>query len=383
MFVPPHIFEIYLESADAQRYSNLLAVSFVKESPKVAKCPGLNCELFSACSLRKSTVLCKCGRYFCFSCGETAHEPVRCQEAKAWIRILDKIKEGEVAAPERSKPIKNCPNGMCGVPTFKDRGCMYMSCSMCKEHWCWMCGQWGGGPSGKPEPHHVGSCNDPANQFWGYADGAELYSVRFEAHLDAVELSHKLRTVIPATARELGLSDTDFKLTCQAVELLLEYRHFLAWSYAWRMFEIDSEKAATLQDAQATLEGHVERLSEMIEGDAKDPHASWLWTNFGFGDEFSKLANDLWGKPPEASFQLGHLLAALEEDVARIRDIGPPASRQEDAALDGPEMPGALEAHQRRQARRRARARGRGRGRGAPAAVVAQRPRINDRGRGR
>ena len=30
-------------------------------------------------------VQCLCGRYFCFSCGEVAHQPLGCLKAKLWL----------------------------------------------------------------------------------------------------------------------------------------------------------------------------------------------------------------------------------------------------------------------------------------------------------
>jgi hypothetical protein len=44
---------------------------------------------------------------------------------------------------------KRCPNPRCRVPTQKNGGCMHMTCSSCRVHWCWVCkryfhGRWHG-----------------------------------------------------------------------------------------------------------------------------------------------------------------------------------------------------------------------------------------------
>ena len=49
----------------------------------------------------------------------------------------------------KSNRLKKCPNPACGVLTEKLSGCMFMTCTQCREVWCWQCGQWG------KETHHV------------------------------------------------------------------------------------------------------------------------------------------------------------------------------------------------------------------------------------
>merc|ERR1712070_737432 len=51
--------------------------------------------------------------------------------------------------------------------TQRIEGCLYLTCPRCKEHWCWSCGEWGGGPSKRPAPHHVFVCiQPPADPTW-------------------------------------------------------------------------------------------------------------------------------------------------------------------------------------------------------------------------
>ena len=65
--------------------------------------------------------------------------------------------------PRAERP---CPNPRCAAPTLKESGCDFLVCGACREQWCWSCGQWGGGPSGRPPPHHVFACRSAAADAW-------------------------------------------------------------------------------------------------------------------------------------------------------------------------------------------------------------------------
>merc|ERR1719453_2223259 len=93
-----------------------------------------------------------------------------------------------------------------------------MTCPQCNEYWCWQCGDWGGGPSGRPQPHHVWNCNDPVNTEWhGSLDVALLFGDkarykwhhdRYINHLDSLHFAAKLReTVREMCAQMQGLGD--------------------------------------------------------------------------------------------------------------------------------------------------------------------------------
>jgi len=319
LFVPPNIFERFLEPPDHQRYLRLLSVSFVKESPLVAQCPALGCDLFVQGSSRKATVMCQCGSYFCFSCGQEAHEPVPCALAAAWRILREKLRKGDTNAPKRKQKIKNCPNGDCAVPIWKNKGCMFMDCPMCKESFCWMCGQWGGGPSGRPQPHHVFKCNDEVNQFWGFTEGSQFNFSRSEDHLESLEFAERLRKVVRASAASMGLAGDLMDLACQAVEVLIEFRHVLAWSYVWRYFEKDPVKTAPFEQVQSQLEKCVERLSAMLEGDPEKPTAGWLWTNFGVTQDLFLLSSNFDVSPEKI---LRDLLDEIRADGRSLSEVG-------------------------------------------------------------
>merc|ERR1712157_114348 len=118
--------------------------------------------------------MCGCGHSFCFSCALGAHAPAKCSSARIWKDKQEKMKA--LAPSELFGDTKRCPNPKCGVASRKESGCHFLHCPQCKENWCWQCGDWGGGPSGRKEPHHVFDCNNPVNQEWARSSAAIEFS---------------------------------------------------------------------------------------------------------------------------------------------------------------------------------------------------------------
>lgn len=316
IIVPPNLFERFLTPADYARYEQLLSLSFARSGSIITKCPNPKCELYVAGSQRKSTVACQCGSYFCFCCGLDAHEPVSCQFAARWMRP-DLATEKSL----KKSTVKPCPNPACAVPVFKDSGCMFMTCKMCKENWCWMCGHWGGGPSGRDEPHHVWKCNDPMNQNWN-ATVSTFYRHRYKNHLDALAFAQDLRRVVKYTGEAIGLQGAELALVCRAAERLVEYRSFLAWSYPWLYFEESRSRRSRFEEAQDEMERLIERLSSMLEGDPKNPRAGWLWVSFGVGGELQAWATEITGGPAK---ELSDRLDELDASMAKMLEMGLPS----------------------------------------------------------
>jgi len=202
------VFERYLSPEDYARYAKLQVLSFANDNPRVVWCPASGCEFCVGYSRRRSTVTCRCGHRFCFSCRLGAHAPAKCSSTRAWTEKVEKMSGMERCAAA-SKDAKPCPNPGCGVLTHKESGCNYLLCTQCGEKWCWQCGDWGGGPSRRPEPHHVYECNDPVNQEWAKTSLVDLfdnqgrywfYFDRYSNHLKSLEFAEELCASLPAPA---------------------------------------------------------------------------------------------------------------------------------------------------------------------------------------
>ena len=64
----------------------------------------------------------------CFKCGAVSHRGVSCNN----------VGNAELRNYIRSNNVGKCPH--CGFGTEKIDGCNQMTCSKCRNQWCWICG---------------------------------------------------------------------------------------------------------------------------------------------------------------------------------------------------------------------------------------------------
>ena len=119
----------------------------LKLIPHVHSCPAPDCDyaviiepkkwfglVKRECSPSKQDILCQnpsCGISFCYTCGETSHPDLSCEENKVLLHKMD----GQVAGEH----VKPCPK--CATPIFKlqDGTCNHMKCTACGTDFCWLC----------------------------------------------------------------------------------------------------------------------------------------------------------------------------------------------------------------------------------------------------
>ena len=100
---------------------------------------------------------------------EEQYKALHCRCCPKCQRIIQKHQDGaQVVCGGVQIEIRVCPNPRCGVDTEKNAGCLYMSCTTCQCKWCWNCGEYGLGTTGRPAAHHVavGTCTSVKNQVW-------------------------------------------------------------------------------------------------------------------------------------------------------------------------------------------------------------------------
>ena len=155
----------------------------------------------------------------------------------------------------------------------------HLTCTKCREQWCWQCGSWGGGPSKRPPPHHVHDCNSPPDADW-VKDGGKLfdndgrfmfYYERFQNHADAMRLAEQQRESARERVRKLeaerDADQTAMELAyiSDAVALVIECRRTLQWTYAHAFFEADDARRRLFEFLQRDFEVMTEQLSGLTE----------------------------------------------------------------------------------------------------------------------
>jgi len=188
--------------------------------------------------------------------------PTTCQEAEQW-RSKDKGSQSldMKYLMEQTKP---CPS--CGVRTKKDGGCMYITCSSCKKPWCWQCGK---------SDHHVWECNRPPYSMekeQADKDDTNRYLFYFERyynHSQSVKFAEAQRDKAQKTISQLmdgGKTFQEVDFLCQAVELVVECRRVLMWTYAKAYCMKQPGPARELFEyQQSELEKFTEMLNKLTE----------------------------------------------------------------------------------------------------------------------
>ena len=102
---------------------------FVLSNPDLVFCPIANCDGYAKRNESSLKNKCNNGHEFCIRCGEVWHKSGNCPEDevvdKLFKNYCDKLK------------LKECPS--CGIITLKKDGCNHITCSYCRQNWCWLC----------------------------------------------------------------------------------------------------------------------------------------------------------------------------------------------------------------------------------------------------
>ena len=144
-----------------------------------------------------------------------------------------------------------------------------MFCASCHERWCWHCGAWGGGPSGRDPPHHLFFCNAPSTGYAALEDDGRyaFYRERGAAHAASRAFAKRQLATSFRTATRIvaNSADPDASFLPAAVALVVACRGTLEWSYAKAFFERDDGKRTLFECAQKQLETFTEELSGLTE----------------------------------------------------------------------------------------------------------------------
>lgn len=255
-------------------YQRAMLRSFINEGGACVECPGCG-RIVLLGAARPDAGPCRhCDRRFCSQCFLEPHGPLTCAERRTWAKIIEESRQGPIGRwatrlrnflnVDTDVTARRCPNPQCGTMTQKVEGCLFLGCPRCKEMWCWSCGEWGGGPSGRPRPHHVFVCTQlPSEPTW--LDGhASL--VGDDARLDFYRQIWDSRTVATvAGSSDASNASEQLELATAAAEASAVLRH----GAAWRFFERDEARRRLFEFAEVDLERLLRQFAEY------DQAATW------------------------------------------------------------------------------------------------------------
>eukprot|EP01130_Rhizamoeba_saxonica_P010186 TRINITY_DN4173_c0_g1_i4.p1 TRINITY_DN4173_c0_g1~~TRINITY_DN4173_c0_g1_i4.p1 ORF type:complete len:566 (+),score=125.92 TRINITY_DN4173_c0_g1_i4:65-1762(+) len=277
--------QIVLELSNSKeakkQYNDNLVSSFVKYNPFVQWCPAPDCKyallLQELHRERNEVVTCKCGHTFCFRCGEAAHQPVSCDNAKEW-NIKNNGGDDTLNMSFILTMARPCPN--CKSNIEKNGGCNHMTCRKCGYHFCWQCmGKFGMGPLGDTSGYQNHNCNgyyvedqevkenrEDFERFRHYAERHNNHSRSQRIERKLLDTSSEWRLNMQVIA---GISWKSSSFYEEAIEQLLSNRNIIMNSYVLGYFRPINETHAInknlFEHRQNELERHTEFLSGLLE----------------------------------------------------------------------------------------------------------------------
>lgn len=256
------------------RYQQLITNSYVECNKQMRWCPKPECgHAVKVAYPEFQPVKCHCGTIFCFLCGDSWHEPVKCDLIRKWKKKCDDDSETShwIAANT-----KECPK--CHVTIEKNGGCNHMICknSDCKAEFCWVClGSW---------LHHGSSwysCNrfdetdakaarDAQERSRALLQRYLFYCKRYMNHMASLKFENKLYAGVKEKMREMqqhNMSWIEVQFLNRAVDVLCQCRQTLMYTYVFAYYQAKTNQSIIFEDNQRDLENATETLSEYLERD--------------------------------------------------------------------------------------------------------------------
>jgi len=281
-----------------EKYSQFMLRSFVEDNPQIKWCPAPGCTYCIRCDRRnrKEAVTCKCGSRHCFNCNDKEigdHMPCPCEQIETWRQKASDESENVTWLMANTK---KCPQ--CRSPIEKNGGCMHMTCRKnaggCGHEFCWLCrGPWSehGSATGgyyscnKYEKSTIKDEDDKAEHAKTELEYYMFYYHRFESHRNALKIADEQRTNCSKKEKEIfdkfDVRSADTKFLLEAVEVIMESRQVLQYSYCYGFYlKKGTQEKNLFEYLQEDLEKHTNHLSTLYETTAEqliDYHAFIKW----------------------------------------------------------------------------------------------------------
>ncbi|BFZ60834.1 hypothetical protein YB2330_001886 [Saitoella coloradoensis] len=260
-----------------QRYVTLLDRTYVDDNEHIKWCPAPNCENAVECAASMKqlqtvvpTVTCAAGHEFCFGCSLADHQPCMCTLVKRWLK---KCEDDSETANWLSANTKECLK--CQSTIEKNGGCNHMTCRKCKYEFCWVCmGPWAEhGTSwyncNRYEEKTSINARDAQAKSRASLERYLHYYNRFANHEQSAKLDRELYNRTEKKMAQLQanseLSWIEVQFLKAAVDVLVQARQTLKWTYAFAFYLQRNNVTEIFEDNQRDLEMAVENLSHLCE----------------------------------------------------------------------------------------------------------------------
>ncbi|KAJ9108851.1 hypothetical protein QFC21_000171 [Naganishia friedmannii] len=251
------------------RYRELLDRTYVDDNPSLKWCPHPDCQYAvkttqaPARLLNQIIPIVKCAH-------SADHRPLTCKYVKLWEK---KCADDSETSNWLMANTKECAK--CNSTIEKNGGCNHMTCKKCRYEFCWVCmADW--------TTHGTAwyNCNRFDEKAGITARDAQAksrailerylhYFNRWANHEQSAKLDKELYMKTEKKMQEMqatsNLSWIEVQFAKRAVDVLMEARMTLKWTYAMAFYLTKCNSTTLFEDNQANLEQAVEDLSELLE----------------------------------------------------------------------------------------------------------------------
>ncbi|KAG0188443.1 hypothetical protein DFQ28_004823 [Apophysomyces sp. BC1034] len=262
---------LLVDNKTNSKYQTLLNGTYVDDNDFLRWCPAPDCEYAIECHIPNTMLT------------TIAPTPIVCSLVKKWLK---KCEEDSETASWIFTHTKECPG--CQSTIEKNGGCNHMTCKKCRHEFCWVCmGPWSS---------HITtwySCNryetngntddSKANSHaslkravivrilvrFGLAHAFIQYYNRFTNHEQSAQLDkdlyHATEKKMETMQQSSDLSWIEVQFLKHAVDVTVQCRMTLKWTYAFAFYLPKTNDTYMLEDNQRDLEVATEQLSELLQ----------------------------------------------------------------------------------------------------------------------
>ncbi|KAI8147405.1 hypothetical protein BJV82DRAFT_595364 [Fennellomyces sp. T-0311] len=291
MVVDESVVARLVDTKTKTRYARLLGRTFVDDNDAFRWCPSPDCEYAIECHIpgvsltaTVPTVECGEGHKFCFGCSLPDHQPAVCSLVKKW---LQKCKDDSETANWISAHTKDCPK--CQSAIEKNGGCNHMTCRKCRYEFCWVCmGPWSEHRSSyyacnRYDEKSGASARENQAKSRASLERYLHYYNRFANHEQSAKLDQDLYKKTERKMEEMqkssDLSWIEVQFLKKAVDVTVECRMTLKWTYAFAFYLEKSHQTEIFEDNQRDLEMATEQLSELLDKPLDEENIAQLRQN--------------------------------------------------------------------------------------------------------
>eukprot|EP00457_Paulinella_chromatophora_P002413 gb/GEZN01002418.1/.p1 GENE.gb/GEZN01002418.1/~~gb/GEZN01002418.1/.p1 ORF type:complete len:669 (-),score=121.03 gb/GEZN01002418.1/:187-2193(-) len=277
--MPPYFLAERLEPEKKQKFEHWLRLAFVKQNVYIKWCPRAGCD--KAVEYKKKgmkRVQCACSYTFCFGCGMEDHEPSPCTAMREWM-AKNSAESGIfkwLKSNAKNEDVKTCTK--CHIVIQKNQGCKHMTCTNCRHEFCWLCFQnWNGHDNTYCTQYTADAMKEEKEKKTLEGDEAgtefrryQFYHARWENYKQAVEFGIKTKENAESRMEALqnmkGTGLSTVKFLVDAIDVLIDCRKLLEWSYVWCYYLKDKDSMMALfRNHLNNLEDITEDLGMLVE----------------------------------------------------------------------------------------------------------------------